>query len=126
MHKTGYYFANQTLTVDGVESVAYTGTILTPSAPADPTLCKVYGYYSGLDNSAFPDIKSLINLSTSYYEASENNYKVGSVNGVYNTTTKELYFVVAQGADCILEIPFANIKKRFTAIGTLLKISDII
>jgi hypothetical protein len=27
MHKTGYYFANQTLTVDGVESVAYTGII---------------------------------------------------------------------------------------------------
>jgi hypothetical protein len=27
MHKTGYYFANQTLIVDGVESVAYTGII---------------------------------------------------------------------------------------------------
>jgi hypothetical protein len=26
-HKTGYYFANQTLTVDGAESVAYTGII---------------------------------------------------------------------------------------------------
>jgi hypothetical protein len=126
MHKTGYYFANQTLTVDGVESVAYTGTILTPTAPTDPTLCKVYGYYFDPSGNTFPAIKSMVKMSVAY-EAADNNYYVESINGTYNTTTGELSFNIVQGADAILDIPFLNIKKRFTVPAeTLYKISDII
>jgi hypothetical protein len=126
MHKTGYYFANQTLTVDGAESVAYTGTILTPTAPTDPTLCKVYGYYFDPSGNTFPAIKSMVKMSVAY-EAADNNYYVESINGTYNTTTGELSFSIVQGADAILDIPFLNIKKRFTVPATTLhKISDII
>jgi hypothetical protein len=126
MHKTGYYFANQTLTVDGAESVAYTGTILTPTAPTDPTLCKVYGYYFDPSGNTFPAIKSMVKMSVAY-EAADNNYYVESINGTYNTTTGELSFSIVQGADAILDIPFLNIKKRFTVPAeTLYKISDII
>jgi hypothetical protein len=126
MHKTGYYFANQTLTVDGAESVAYTGTILTPSAPADPSLCKVYGYYFDPSGNTFPSIKSMVKMSVAY-EAADNNYYVESINGTYNTTTGELSFSIVQGADAVLDIPFLNIKKRFTVPATTLhKISDII
>jgi hypothetical protein len=126
MHKTGYYFANQTLTVDGAESVAYTGTILTPTAPTDPTLCKVYGYYFDPSGNTFPDIKSMVKMSVAY-EAADNNYFVESINGTYNTTTGELSFNIVQGADAVLDIPFLNIKKRFTVPAeTLYKISDII
>lgn len=126
MHKTGYYFANQTLTVDGVESVAYTGTILVPSAPTDPTLCKVYGYYFDPSGNTFPAIKSMVKMSVAY-EAADNNYYVESINGTYNTTTGELSFSIVQGADAVLDIPFLNIKKRFTVPAeTLYKISDII
>jgi hypothetical protein len=126
MHKAGYYFANQTLTVDGVESVAYTGTIITPTAPTDPTLCKVYGYYFDPSGNTFPAIKSMVKMSVAY-EAADNNYYVESINGTYNTTTGELSFSIVQGADAILDIPFLNIKKRFTVPAeTLYKISDII
>jgi hypothetical protein len=126
MHKTGYYFANQTLTVDGAESVAYTGTILTPTAPTDPTLCKVYGYYFDPSGNTFPAIKSMVKMSVAY-EAADNNYYVESINGTYNTTTGELSFNIVQGADAVLDIPFLNIKKRFTVPAeTLYKISDII
>jgi hypothetical protein len=126
MHKTGYYFANQTLTVDGAESVAYTGTILTPTAPTDPTLCKVYGYYFDPSGNTFPAIKSMVKMSVAY-EAADNNYYVESINGTYNTTTGELSFSIVQGADAVLDIPFLNIKKRFTVPAeTLYKISDII
>jgi hypothetical protein len=126
MHKTGYYFANQTLIVDGVESVAYTGTILTPTAPTDPSLCKVYGYYFDPSGNTFPAIKSMVKMSVAY-EAADNNYYVESINGTYNTTTGELSFNIVQGADAVLDIPFLNIKKRFTVPAeTLYKISDII
>jgi hypothetical protein len=126
MHKTGYYFSNQTLTVDGAESVAYTGTILTPAAPTDPTLCKVYGYYFDPSGNTFPAIKSMVKMSVAY-EAADNNYYVESINGTYNTTTGELSFSIVQGADAVLDIPFLNIKKRFTVPAeTLYKISDII
>jgi hypothetical protein len=126
MHKTGYYFANQTLTVDGAESVAYTGTILTPTAPTDPTLCKVYGYYFDPSGNTFPAIKSMVKMSVAY-EPADNNYYVESINGTYNTTTGELSFNIVQGADAVLDIPFLNIKKRFTVPAeTLYKISDII
>jgi hypothetical protein len=126
MHKAGYYFANQTLTVDGAESVAYTGTILTPTAPTDPSLCKVYGYYFDPSGNTFPAIKSMVKMSVAY-EAADNNYFVESINGTYNTTTGELSFNIVQGADAILDIPFLNIKKRFTVPAeTLYKISDII
>jgi hypothetical protein len=126
MHKTGYYFANQTLIVDGAESVAYTGTILTPTAPTDPTLCKVYGYYFDPSGNTFPAIKSMVKMSVAY-EAADNNYYVESINGTYNTTTGELSFSIVQGADAVLDIPFLNIKKRFTVPAeTLYKISDII
>jgi hypothetical protein len=126
IHKAGYYFSNQTLTVDGAESVAYTGTILTPTAPTDPTLCKVYGYYFDPSGNTFPAIKSMVKMSVAY-EAADNNYFVESINGTYNTTTGELSFNIVQGADAILDIPFLNIKKRFTVPAeTLYKISDII
>jgi hypothetical protein len=126
MHKAGYYFANQTLTVDGAESVAYTGTIITPTAPTDPSLCKVYGYYFDPSGNTFPAIKSMVKMSVAY-EAADNNYFVESINGTYNTTTGELSFSIVQGADAVLDIPFLNIKKRFTVPAeTLYKISDII
>jgi hypothetical protein len=61
------------------------------------------------------------------YEAADNNYYVESINGTYNTTTGELSFSIVQGADAVLDIPFLNIKKRFTVPAeTLYKISDII
>lgn len=126
MHKTGYYFSNQTLIVDGAESVNYTGTVLTPTAPTDPTLCKVYGYYFDPSGNTLPDIKSMIKMSVAY-ESTDNNYYVESVSGTYNTTTGELSFNIVQGADAILDIPFLNIKKRFIVPAeTLYKISDII
>ena len=125
MHKTGYYFANQTLVVDGVESEAYTGTILTPDAATDPTLCRIYGYYFDPAGAAYSAVKSLIKL-TAIYEASDNNYYTSELVGTYNTTTGLLYFDVIQGASVTLEIPILNVKKSFVVPATTLyKISDI-
>lgn len=126
MHKTGYYFSNQTLIVDAAESVAYTGTILVPIAPADPTVCKIYGYYFAPDGSTFGAVKSMIKL-TVIHEATDNNFFMNELTGTYNTSTGELYFNVIQGADVVLEIPLFNIKKRFTVPAqSLYKISDAI
>ena len=125
MHKTGYYFANQTLVVDGVESEAYTGTILTPDAATDPTLCRIYGYYFDPAGATYSAVKSLIKL-TAIYEASDNNYYTSELVGTYNTTTGLLYFDVIQGASVTLEIPILNVKKSFVVPATTLyKISDI-
>ena len=125
MHKTGYYFANQTLVVDGTESEAYTGTILTPDAPTTPSLCRIYGYYFDPTGAAYGAVKSLIKL-TAIYEASDNNYYTSELIGTYNTTTGLLYFDVIQGASVTLEIPILNVKKSFVVPATTLyKISDI-
>lgn len=125
MHKTGYYFANQTLVVNGTESEAYTGTILTPDAATDPTLCRIYGYYFDPAGATYSAVKSLIKL-TAIYEASDNNYYTSELVGTYNTTTGLLYFDVIQGASVTLEIPILNVKKSFVVPAqTLYKISDI-
>lgn len=125
MHKTGYYFTDQTLVVDGVESVAYTGTILTPDAATDPTLCRIYGYYFDPAGATYSAVKSLIKL-TAIYEAADNNYYTSELIGTYNTTTGLLYFDVIQGASVTLEIPILNVKKSFVVPAeTLYKISDI-
>ena len=125
MHKTGYYFANQTLVVNGTESEAYTGTILTPDAATDPTLCRIYGYYFDPAGAAYSAVKSLIKL-TAIYESSDNNYYTSELIGTYNTTTGLLYFDVIQGASVTLEIPILNVKKSFVVPAeTLYKISEI-
>ena len=125
MHKTGYYFTDQTLVVDGVESESYTGTILTPDAPTSPTLCRIYGYYFDPAGSTYSAVKSLIKL-TAIYEAADNNYYTSELIGTYNTTTGLLYFDVIRGASVTLEIPILNVKKSFVVPATTLyKISDI-
>ena len=125
MHKTGYYFTDQTLVVDGVESESYTGTILTPDAPTSPTLCRIYGYYFDPAGSTYSAVKSLIKL-TAIYEAADNNYYTSELIGTYNTTTGLLYFDVIQRASVTLEIPILNVKKSFVVPATTLyKISDI-
>ena len=125
MHKTGYYFANQTLVVNGTESEAYTGTILTPDAATDPTLCRIYGYYFDPAGATYSAVKSLIKL-TAIYEAADNNYYTSELVGTYNTTTGLLYFDVIQGASVTLEIPILNVKKSFVVpAAALYKISDI-
>jgi len=125
MHKTGYYFENQTMEVGHDETFPYTGTILTPDAPTNPTLCRIYGYYFDPAGSTYSAVKSLIKL-TAIYEASDNNYYTSELVGTYNTTTGLLYFDVIQGASVTLEIPILNVKKSFVVPATTLyKISDI-
>jgi hypothetical protein len=61
------------------------------------------------------------------FNLDSNTYTVKKHKTGYNTTTGELSFSIVQGADAILDIPFLNIKKRFTVPAeTLYKISDII
>jgi len=125
MHKTGYYFENQTMEVGHDETFPYTGTILTPDAATNPTLCRIYGYYFDPAGSTYSAVKSLIKL-TAIYEASDNNYYTSEFVGTYNTTTGLLYFDVIQGASVTLEIPILNVKKSFVVPATTLyKISDI-
>jgi len=125
MHKTGYYFENQTMEVGHDETFPYTGTILTPDAATNPTLCRIYGYYFDPAGSTYSAVKSLIKL-TAIYEASDNNYYTSELVGTYNTTTGLLYFDVIQGASVTLEIPILNVKKSFVVPATTLyKISDI-
>jgi hypothetical protein len=71
-------------------------------------------------------------MATLFYEhvtfnLDSNTYTVKMHKTGYYTTTGELSFNIVQGADAILDIPFLNIKKRFTVPAeTLYKISDII
>jgi hypothetical protein len=114
MHKTGYYFANQTLTVDGVESVAYTGTILVPSAPADPEMCRVYGFFLNPDGTIITGLTGNA-LVTCYQEG--NTVYAGTEAGTYVTTgtyAGMMYFDIARGATATVTLEAISYSKTFT------------
>jgi hypothetical protein len=114
MHKTGYYFANQTLIVDGVESVAYTGTILVPSAPADPEMCRVYGFFLNPDGTIITGLTGNA-LVTCYQE--DNTVYAGTEAGTYVTTgtyAGMMYFDIARGATATVTLEAISYSKTFT------------
>jgi len=101
VHKAGYSIANQTLIVSGVASVTYEMTAYTISAPADPALCRVYGYFYNPKGGFYTSLAPISIVDE--YETG-NNFYAGRSTGVYSVSTGLVYWDVPQGATATLEI----------------------
>jgi hypothetical protein len=114
MLKGGYSFTNQTLTVDGVESVPYTGTAYVIPAPSSADLCRVYAYLKKADGTV-PATVTREFVITELPEFEDGScYAETDNQGVYNATTGLLYFDCVRGAQARVTVEGFGISHKIT------------
>ena len=112
IHKSGYSIANQILIVSGTASVTYEMTAFIIGTPASASLCRVYDYFHELDDGTISRLTGNATIQTPYQDSNGYYYSVES--GVYNSTTKVLYFDLVIGSSVIIDIPDMGVSKTIT------------
>lgn len=129
MIKGGYSFTTQGLTVDGNETVAYTGTTRVPAAPESPDVCRLYDYLflpDGTPPTAMPSRAAVLSIEALPYDDDSAIYSGVAIAGTYNATTGLIYWDVVPGAVVRVTISAFGIDRSFTVPSTATaRISDI-
>jgi len=108
--KAGYSFTDTALTVTTSASVTYTITAYVIGSPATAGLCRVYTYVFNPDGTAFSSVTS--SAVVSLVDKNDNNFYAGVVTGVYNTTTKLLYWDIIKGAKATVSITEVGLNRN--------------
>jgi len=101
MIKGGWSFTTQNLTVDGAESVTYTGESRSVPGPASPDVCRLYEYLflpDGSPPSTLAARAATLRIFTLPFDDDAAVYSGTAIDGTYNATTGLIYWDVVQGA----------------------------
>lgn len=101
MIKGGWSFTTQNLTVDGAESVTYTGESRSVPGPASPDVCRLYEYLflpDGSPPSTLAARAATLRIYTLPFDDDAAVYSGAAIDGTYDADTGLVYWDVVQGA----------------------------
>jgi hypothetical protein len=116
LRKGGYSFTDpENLTVAGTTTIVYTGSSITPSAPASVASCRIYDFAYDIDGAT--PVITLIAIAkiVSLPEDLNNVLHSGAeMQATYNSSTGLFYWDIVRGAKVEFEVHNFGLKKSAT------------